>query len=835
MRKNSRDGIVELISSINEALDYIRGIDYNAASPLIEDCEAAIASILTTIKAQLSDSRKASYHTVLVNLESTIQIFHNVKVFPPKDEVYDNTKRSLSILCKKLLKEEVQYEVVFLPYSATMWDSLESIWLAAKEDPRCIPYVIPIPYYDKNIDGLLEQMHYDGELLPDYVPITNYLQYDFETRNPEIIYFHNPYDKFNKVISVHPMYYSDRLQTYTNMLVYVPYFIVMDDLSEDFAILPGVRYADKVIVQSEQIAEQYKKYYPFEDKDKFLPLGSPKIDKALQMSKLSREELNLPKEWTKLIGEKKVILYNTHIDNIMNRGELLIQKLRYVFSCFENRDDVVLLWRPHPFSDSTAVAMNPDFLESYKQVEREYREKGFGIYDDTPDLHRSLALADAYYGDWSSLVPMFGVSGKPIMIQDVYKNCENDKIGTNYLSFSDAYVDEDDIWFSANEFNGLFHMNLKTGMTVNKAVFPGEDMYRSNLYQKVVKYNNKLFFIPFYAKDMAEYDLSSGEISKIQIDSSIATYRYHTCIIYHDWLYLLPLGNVPCLKYNMNTREMVNLDFWNEELKKYKLNLGSGYSIFSCAYLLKGKIYAPMGLDHVLFEFDLLDDTIIIHKIGQHSGYTDIQHDGENFWLLPREKAPVLQWNPETKDENYFKEYYFDFEIEKIPFITCVVIDEAIWLFSRKSPQAIKLNINNIREMEKVNFEIKNYGFDFSTEYFSKVVQKNEHEIIAFAGSSKQIIFINKNTNAVRTIPVITDEKLLDENLNRYLSTNGVQRIDSKDYLLNESSLIPLTHYIKDIVDYYDDFNHNGSCNDESDLDAGKRIHESIKSFYKDV
>ena len=28
-------------------------------------------------------------------------------------------------------------EVVFLPYKASMWDSLESVWKAADEDPNC--------------------------------------------------------------------------------------------------------------------------------------------------------------------------------------------------------------------------------------------------------------------------------------------------------------------------------------------------------------------------------------------------------------------------------------------------------------------------------------------------------------------------------------------------------------------------------------------------------------------------------------------------------------------------------------------------------------------------
>ena len=40
---------------------------------------------------------------------------------------------------------KVRLEMVFLPYKASMWDSLESVWQAADADPACDAYVVPIP------------------------------------------------------------------------------------------------------------------------------------------------------------------------------------------------------------------------------------------------------------------------------------------------------------------------------------------------------------------------------------------------------------------------------------------------------------------------------------------------------------------------------------------------------------------------------------------------------------------------------------------------------------------------------------------------------------------
>ena len=69
---------------------------------------------------------------------------------------------------------EARTEVVFLPYKASMWDSLESVWKAADEDPNCDAYVIPIPYFDKNPDGSFKEAHYEGDQYPDYVQVTGY-------------------------------------------------------------------------------------------------------------------------------------------------------------------------------------------------------------------------------------------------------------------------------------------------------------------------------------------------------------------------------------------------------------------------------------------------------------------------------------------------------------------------------------------------------------------------------------------------------------------------------------------------------------------------------------
>lgn len=334
-------------------------------------------------------------------------------------------------------------EVVFLPYKAAMWDSLESVWMAARDDEECDAYVIPIPYYDLDENRNFKEMHYEGDLYPKYVPITSYEDYDLEERHPDMIFIHNPYDEFNTVTSIAPEFYSSKIKDFTEKLVYIPYF-VLGEIKPDneeaiekmshFCFLPGTLYADQVIVQSEDMRQiyinEFLKKAPSrgvtitreELEKKILGLGSPKFDKAVN-TKL--EDLEIPEEWLRIIVKedsswRKIIFYNTSVQAFLNNSEEMLEKIKDVLRIFkENKEDVALLWRPHPLMLQTIESMRPDLLEIYQSIVRQYREEGWGIYDDTPDMNRAVTLSDGYYGDPSSVVQVYQEAGKPVMIQNI--------------------------------------------------------------------------------------------------------------------------------------------------------------------------------------------------------------------------------------------------------------------------------------------------------------------------------------------------------------------------------------------------------------------------------
>lgn len=439
--------IEDLLEKANKVLEkrlFAAAIDQDTLIGLISDCQDSAISMGEQIEKLYGEGTKcvSLLEQYCENLYLLTQAFDDAC---KKRELYNTLNKQLKKL-RGLMTSELpdKLEIVFFPYKASMWDSLESVYLAAKADPNCDAYCVPIPYYDRNADGSLGQMHYEGNEYPKNIEITNWESYNFEERRPDVIYIHNPYDKWNLVTCVHPRYFSENLKQYTDKLVYIPYFVLNEIEPDDqnaidgmkhFVWTPGVIYADQVILQSEKMKQIYVNEFIKAAKEnglggdfinrrkleeKFLGIGSPKFDKVKNTRK---EDLEIPEEWLKIIQKpdgrwKKIVLYNTSIGALLQNNEKMIAKIKYVLKVFyENREDIALLWRPHPLIETTLTSMRPDLWENYKEIRDEYIQAGWAIYDDTADMDRSVVLSDAYYGDGSSVVQVYENTGKPILIQ----------------------------------------------------------------------------------------------------------------------------------------------------------------------------------------------------------------------------------------------------------------------------------------------------------------------------------------------------------------------------------------------------------------------------------
>lgn len=413
---NDKERILNLLDTVIKALDYCLGNrdewdEYvNLSANALETIVGFIASKDTTIN---------------------LDILHkDIRLLEELDGIGGMSKSVKNII--KQIKSDILYQIgiikaikdrwraVFLPYSASMWTSLESIWKAANQDLDCDAIVIPIPYYDiGNVSNI--SLQYEGDQFPDYVPITSYENYNIEVEHPEMIFIHNPYDGTNNLTRVPEVYYSSNLKKHTNCLVYSPYFTIgtYNPGKSDFQYaVPGARNADFIIVQSERVKDIFYSYgYP---KSKLLVVGSPKIDAIVSRQK---EPIKIPKEWENKLSGRKVFLLNTHLGyfpksstNTTQSGDYAVKYHNELLHAIRNRSGCALIWRPHPFLETMLKGRFPDCYTYVKEMVRLMDESENCVIDRTGDYSISFRLSDALITTYSSLINEYMVTGKPVMI-----------------------------------------------------------------------------------------------------------------------------------------------------------------------------------------------------------------------------------------------------------------------------------------------------------------------------------------------------------------------------------------------------------------------------------
>ncbi len=430
MNRNNKSEILETVRSLEKCNKYIEQYISNDSEQLymlLEECQAVAIDIGTRLEKEAD-----GYPLIVSLLEGYCENLYQISLadkIEKKQLAKENIKLIIKVGNQIRNLVETKIEVVFFPYKASMWDCMESVWKLIKEDAAFECHVVPIPYYEKDENGNLTKEYYEAECFSDDVVVEDYKQYILNEHSIDIAIIHNAYDDDNYVTSVHPHFYSSNLKKYVETLIYIPYFVSIDDVKPHYCTLPGVLLADYVFVQSEKIRETYireydefgKKYGIYEDllpaRKKFIVSGSPKFDKVVFAN---NDEIQIPDEWKKHIEnhEKPIILYNIHLSGVMKlNADQFIKKLENTLEMFKKNKQVVLLWRPHPLILETARAMNPEICEKYEGIVKRYKEEDWGIYDDTADMYTAIKLSDAYFGSKSSLVSIYQKTGKPIMLE----------------------------------------------------------------------------------------------------------------------------------------------------------------------------------------------------------------------------------------------------------------------------------------------------------------------------------------------------------------------------------------------------------------------------------
>ena len=800
MRKHQHQRILDLLQTINQV----------QSSGVYSDCQEGALGLCDFI----DDVAGAGTKTVEL-LEKHCELLFKAHAGEVDARLLQKSLVKIENSVKTELKPKI--EMVFLSYKASMSDSIESIYLAAKEDPNCDAYWIPIPYLEFNSDGSVNKTVCEGqEFYPDYMECTNWQTYDLENRRPDVIFTFNPYDGTNYITSVHPNFYCERLRNFTDMLVYVPYFVLGDEVPNDCVMYPGCIYAHKVIIQSEKVREKYIEIFKnaFGNKhgnpeEKFIALGSPKFDKVINSK---REDFTLPDEWRELINGKKVILYNTTIAALLKSGMPYLKKIRHVIKTFKVRDDVLLWWRPHPLNQAACKSMRPELLSEYQQIVEEYKRSNVGIYDDSADLHRAIAWSDAYYGDWSSVVILYRLTGKSMMQQN--ENILQPYAGIDVARFYGLLEDKTYYWFVEQKFNALFRVDKNTFNPEYMGSFMPDSHVSvgSLLYRESVELNNCIYFAPFRANAIAEYNKTDGNIATIpfksDLDEKRGEFNFIGAFLKNGYVFFTPHGYPAIIRLNVLTKEIDYYSDWHEVLINFTHINTTYYFGYPCD--MGGSSFAmASSTTNAVVVFDTSSLSSTVYEVGvKGSYYSCICYDGNDFWLTRPNDCSVIRWNPITEEYKEISDLYkyssTPPEVRRGMF--CLFCDGYVWIIDSIDNQTIKIDIvtesvYDAPELRPSILKSKNRLYELHSFVYA---QSSENSVFTCeAGNGALIRYDCKTGERTEKTILYSAQDLstkIPEFARRYLLDNEGSCVNIRKSIHYEQNYRPLEGYINHIV-----------------------------------
>ena len=750
MRTQIRQQLLEMTDSMLEAaktLDELyRKKEYAQFKELLGIVQEAALTVGNKIEETEGEGTAAV--SQLENLcELVWGLYENVETENPQKRMKLMNKQLLQIRNSIKYDIPVTYEVVFLPYKASMWDSLESIWMAAKEAPDCNCRVIPIPYFDRKPDGTPRNWYDESGEFPGYVPITKYTEYHLETERPDIIFIHNPYDDQNTVTSIHPDYYSRKIREYTSLLVYVPYFVANNDSVNPLQCLTsGVLYAHKTILQSDKLRDVFirglrealdmseERFRNSGLEDRYLALGSPKLDKMISGI---YDADGIPEPWKRKIGspKKKVILYNSTIVELLNYTEGVMKKLEDFIEIFPQRDDMVLLWRPHPLSISTIESVRPHYEKRYMDIVERFQTLPNVIYDNSQDSQRALLLADAYIGDeTSSMLKSFGVTGKPILITDY----NNTRMGTISCA-----VQEDILWMFHHKYNAVFKLHLQTKQIEFAGALEGAES-KNYMFKNAVAYGQKIFFIPYFCDCILVVDTKNGNMERVVLEEKELNNQYIP-ILHGKKIYLFPI-------LFSSRRFVIDAEDNTVEAAECPLSKELGYKneepVFVDGLLFKEHIFLVCDNKPFLAEYAPETDSWEVHRYKGTAAFYRIAADDENIWIMSNNPVMLLRWNKEegfsVVSEDFAAYHILDGSSPAFSGLAC--IRDSVWFIPFQADHFIKIDRKTGKHAKVPVGTQELLGNGKEGGFFGGRCHDEDYEYL-FSRESDKIVCIDKNGN----------------------------------------------------------------------------------------
>ena len=421
-----------------EAFDFDRVL---SMLPELQQMAVDLGNLTEKVKGEYMPSSVRAVEALQEYCDAVYGFYTDVNGMLDENQIYDPISFDAAAKLKEVLEALVpcisecllkRRTVVFFPTGAKQWKGFEQVYRREREREDTDIYIVPLPVLFKDIYGRVtasEEEIRTASGRKDYkAELILYPWERFKTGllRPDTIYIQDPYDGENPCLTVPPAFFASKLKECTEELIYIPAFKTGEFSGQDindiynmkhYVTAPGVIYADKVFLQSENIRQLYiEKLTEFAGEDtRALWEEKLSVNDWLYSSQETAEPGNCNKK------DRKKLLYVIGLNEISEHPEDIADKVK----------DRLETFREHGEGIEVTVGFFPGDRELWQQVsekltnaidkliEAALKEGGFlaGKVSEA-DMAAAADNYDAYYGSASPYVPLFTGRRKPVMIAD---------------------------------------------------------------------------------------------------------------------------------------------------------------------------------------------------------------------------------------------------------------------------------------------------------------------------------------------------------------------------------------------------------------------------------
>lgn len=422
LKTTSRECVEALKGLLAQASSAARDNDLSSLLGFLTDAQRLavdLGTFMETVKAEDNPHTVEVIKALEVFCESVWQDNQDIETggnnqllrsFEALDGVNDAVVRNI----------ENMKEILFLPVGSKEWSGFQKAYEDALKEENTEVWIIPLPLLKKDYFGNVSMTDQEIEKAlgkdsyQKILTLTDWRTYDFSLHCPDRVYIQNPYDDVNPCLTVPPGFYVEKIRKYCTEIIFIPFARTgefgrknTNDIynMKHYVAAPGVICADQVIVQSDNIREQYINCLSdFAGKD----------TRQHWEMKIQVDGALLPEQSDSDVKNRKIIFG-------IGANELMEHKEHFA-ACVKERLNI---FAEHSSKIDVSVYYYPNDRTRWQEVNRELSDEIFSLVEKADmevisispiDSDQAAGEYDAYYGSPSPLVPAFSTRGKPVML-----------------------------------------------------------------------------------------------------------------------------------------------------------------------------------------------------------------------------------------------------------------------------------------------------------------------------------------------------------------------------------------------------------------------------------